>query len=257
MINARVVRGVVGVAGLLAVAELIGRSGVVDPVLLPRMSAVLAGAAELLVDPRFLSDISGTLLVWGGGLLIAVVVAAPLGILLGSLPKADLAARPLVEFLRPIPSIVLIPLVTFLLPWDHGVKMTVVVYAALWPVLINTMYGLRDVDPLAKETLRSFGFGKLAVLRRVSLPSAAPFVVTGVRVATSIALIVTISAELLAGGSDGIGAYMIRAQAGFRTDLVLAATVWTGVLGFAANALLVRAHRWAFRWHVVKAGGAT
>ncbi|GAA3835091.1 ABC transporter permease [Sphaerisporangium flaviroseum] len=250
------VRGVVGAAGLLAVAEALGRSGLVDPVLLPPISTVLAAAFQLVVNPEFLADISGTLTVWGGGLLVAVLIAAPLGVLLGTLPAAELAVRPLIEFLRPIPSVVLIPLVTLLMPWDHGIKGTVVVYAAVWPVLINTMYGLRDVDPVAKDTLRSFGFGELAILRRVSLPSAAPFVFTGVRVATAIALIVTISAELLAGGADGIGAFMIRAQSGLRTDIMLAATVWTGILGFAANAVLVRAHRWAFRWHVTKAGGA-
>ncbi|MFC4535868.1 ABC transporter permease [Sphaerisporangium dianthi] len=256
MIHARVVRGAVGVAGLLVVAELVGRSGLVDPALLPRVSTVLPAAARLLIDPEFLSYLSGTLVVWGGGLLIAVLVGTPLGLLLGSLPKAELAVRPLIEFMRPIPSIVLLPLVTLLMAWDHGIKMTIVVYAAIWPILINTMYGLRDVDPMAKETLRSFGFGKLSVLARVSLPSAAPFVLTGVRIAASIGLIVTVSAELLAGGVDGIGTYMIRAQAGFRTDLVLAATVWTGTLGLLANTLLMRVQGWAFRWHVVKSGGA-
>ncbi|GGL21662.1 nitrate ABC transporter permease [Sphaerisporangium melleum] len=255
MIKARTARGVVGVAGLLVVAELVGRSGLIDPKLLPRVSTVLKAAFELIVDPEFLFYLSGTLTVWGGGLLLAVLLGTPAGLVLGSLPKADLAVRPLIEFMRPIPSVVLLPLVTLLMAWDHGIKMTIVVYAAIWPILINTMYGLRDVDPVAKETLRSFGFGRLAVLARVSLPSAAPFVLTGVRIAASIGLIVTVSAELLAGGVDGIGTYMVRAQSGFRTDLVLAATVWTGLLGLVANALLMRVHRWAFRWHVVKSGG--
>ncbi|MCW2881153.1 MAG: transporter permease [Sphaerisporangium sp.] len=255
MIDRRVVvRGAAGAAVLLIAAELAGRSGLIDPVLLPPMSTVLAGAAGLLADPEFLTDLWGTVIVWATGLLTAIVIAVPLGVLLGTLPRAELAARPLVEFMRPIPSVALLPLVTLLIPYDHGVKITVIVYAAVWPVLINTMYGLRDVDPVAKETLRSFGFGRLAVLARVSVPSAAPFVLTGVRLAAATGLIVAISAELVAGGTDGIGAFMIRAGSGYRTDLILAATLWAGILGLLANMLLVRVQRWAFRWHTERTG---
>ncbi|MFC4592181.1 ABC transporter permease [Sphaerisporangium corydalis] len=257
MISARVARGAAGVAGLLIAGELAGITGLIDPDLLPRMSTVLSGAVSLATDGDFLLDVQGTLLVWGLGLLIAVLIAVPLGVLLGSMPRTERAVRPLIEFMRPVPSVVLIPLVTLLIPSDHGVKVTVIVFAASWPILINTMYGLKDVDPVAKDTLRSFGFGDLSILGRVSLPSAAPFMLTGVRLATSIALVVALSAELLAGGSDGIGAYMIRAGAGSRTDLVLAATIWTGVLGLLANSLLLSVQRRAFRWHTVKSGGGS
>jgi NitT/TauT family transport system permease protein len=257
MITPRGARGAAGAAGLLIAAELAGWSGLIDPVLLPRMSTVLARAAELLVDPEFLTDIWGTMTIWATGLLIAAVIAVPLGMLLGTFPRAELAARPLVEFMRPIPSIALLPLVILLIPDDRGPKITVVAFAAIWPILINTMYGLQDVDPMAKETLRSFGFDRLAVLTRVSLPSAAPFVLTGVRLAAAVGLVVAISAELIAGGTDGIGAYMIQAGSSFRTDLILAATLWTGLLGLLINGLLLRVQGWAFRWHMARAGGGT
>jgi NitT/TauT family transport system permease protein len=255
MIGRRVARGAAGVAGLLIVAEAAGASGLLDPAFLPRMSAVLLEAVRLTADPEFTPDLVATLRVWAMGLLIAILMAVPLGLMLGNLPRAELAARPLVEFLRPIPSIALIPLVTLLVPSTEAVKIIAVVYAASWPLLINTMYGLRDVDPVAKETLRSFGFGKLAVLRRVSLPSAAPFVMTGVRLASSIAFVVTVSTELLAGGVSGIGVYMIRAASGLRTDLIIACILWTGTLGLVANILLVRLQRRAFRWHAAGAVG--
>ncbi|MEU8266224.1 ABC transporter permease [Sphaerisporangium sp. NPDC049002] len=257
MIDRRVVRGAAGAAVLLIAAELAGRSGLIDPVLLPPVSTVLAAAGGLVADTEFWTDLWGTVTVWAIGLLIAIVIAVPLGVLLGTLPRAELAARPIVEFLRPIPSVALLPLVTLLIADGHSVKITVIVFAASWPVLINTMYGLRDVDPVAKETLRSFGFGRLAVLGRVSVPSAAPFVLTGVRLAAAVGLVVAISAELVAGGTDGIGAFMIRAGSGLRTDLILAATLWAGILGLAANALLVRVQRRAFRWHSARAGGGT
>lgn len=255
MIGRRAVRGAIGVAAAFIIAELAGRSGLIDPVLLPRMSTVLWEAIGLAVDLPFLADLRQTLISWAAGLLTAIVIAVPLGLLLGSLPKADLASRPLVEFLRPIPSIALIPLVTLLIPDNDGVKITVIVYAASWPILINTMYGLRDVDPVAKDTLRSFGFGRFDVLRRVSLPSAAPFILTGIRLAAAVAVVVAISTELLNGGSGGVGTYMIKASSAFRTDLILAATLWAGFLGIVTNLLIVRLQRWAFRWHTARDGG--
>ncbi|GII83071.1 nitrate ABC transporter permease [Sphaerisporangium siamense] len=257
MTRRRVARGATGVAVLLLAAELAGRTGLVDRSLIPLISEILARAAGLVVDPLFLADLQGTLVVWATGLLVAVAIAVPLGLFLGTLRRAELAARPLVEFLRPIPSVALLPLIALLVPDDAGIKITAVVYAAAWPVLVNTMYGLRDVDPVAKETLRSFGFGRLAVLMRVCLPSAAPFVLTGVRLATAIGLIVAVSAELITGGTAGIGTFMIRAGSGMRTDLVLAAALWAGILGLVANALLLKAQRLAFRWHAVTAEAAT
>ncbi|WP_316043503.1 ABC transporter permease [Actinomadura sp. CNU-125] len=128
----------------------------------------------------------------------------------------------------------------------------------LWPILINTLYALRDVDPVAKETLRSFGFGTPSVLWRVSLPSAAPFIVTGVRIAASVALVVVISTELFAGGWDGIGIYLSDTQSGGgRTDLLLAGAFWAGLLGLLANGLLLAIERIAFRWNTARVEGVS
>ncbi|GII80549.1 nitrate ABC transporter permease [Sphaerisporangium rufum] len=251
----RLARGAAGVAGFMIIAEVAGRTGLIDPSVVPYMSTVLVEAVRLPADPQFAEGLGKTLMIWGTSLLISLLVAVPLGLLLGSLPRADLAARPLVEFLRPIPSIALVPLVTLVVPFVDTIKIIVVVFAATWPLLINTMYGLREVDPVAKETLRSFGFGRMSVLARVSLPSTAPFVMTGLRLASSVAFIVTVSTELLSGGISGIGVFMITAGASLRTDLIMAAILWTGALGLVANALLVGLQRQAFRWHAMKAVG--
>ncbi|MEV0969618.1 ABC transporter permease [Microtetraspora glauca] len=253
---ARVLRGVVGAAGFLAAAELVGMSGLVDDRFLPRMSTVLAGAAGLVTDQDFLADAGATLTVWLLGLLLTVAVAVPAGLLLGTLPRAEAAVRPLIEFLRPIPSVAVIPLAILLFSDNLNLKLAVIVYASSWPVLINTIYGLKDVDPLAKETLRSFGFGPLPVLARVALPSAAPFIATGIRVASGIAIILAISAELMAGGSEGIGIYITEAASGSRVDLMLAATLWAGLFGVVADSVMVALERRLFRWHHVRTGGA-
>ncbi|SDJ65822.1 ABC transporter permease [Nonomuraea jiangxiensis] len=256
MTGARLLRGVAGVAGFLAVGELVLRFGLAEGLLFPAPSIVLREAAFLLVDGDFLAGVAATLTNWALGLLIAIVIAVPLGVLLGALAPVERAIRPVLEFLRPIPSVAIIPLAILLIPVDELMKVSVIGYASVWPILLNTLYGMHDVDPMAKESLRSFGFGPLAVLVRVSLPAAAPFVATGVRIATGIALVLAVSAELVAGGVAGIGVYVNVASSGNRTDLMMAATCWAGVLGVVANLGLLAAERRLFRWHHVRVGAS-
>lgn len=254
MTRARLLRGVVGAAGFLVVGELVIRFGLSSGVVFPPPSVILYQAVLLPVDGDFLLGMLTTLTNWALGLLIAVVVAVPAGVLLGAFTPVERAVRPLLEFLRPIPSVAIIPLAILLIPVDELLKVSVIVYASVWPILINTLYGMHDVDPLAKDSLRSFGFGGLAVLGRVSLPSAAPFVATGIRIAAGIALIIAISAELLAGGTAGLGVFVIQAGSGDRTDLIMAATFWAGGFGLLANVALQAAERRLFRWHRARTG---
>ncbi|MBC6462578.1 ABC transporter permease [Actinomadura sp. HBU206391] len=253
MRRVHIVRGAAGVAGAFGVAELVSRTGLVDPDSLPPASVVLWRATELVVDTDFLTNVANTLKAWLGGLLLATAVAVTAGFALSSTPWLSRATRIVVEFMRPIPSVALIPLALVTFGSATQSKMSLVFYAASWPILINTLYALRDVDPLAKETLRSFGFGKGAVLLRVSLPSAAPFVATGVRIAASVGLVVVISTELVVGGGEGVGGYLMETQSGGgRPDLMLAGAVWAGMLGLLINMALVALERRAFRWHMVR-----
>lgn len=255
MKHARVLRGVAGVAGFLAAAEVVGATGLIDDRFLPRMSAILRGAAELLVDQEFLVDARASLAAWGLGLLLTVAVAVPAGLALGALPPVERAVRPLIEFLRPIPSVAIIPLAILIFADNLHLRVAVVVYAASWPIVINTIYALQDVDPLAKETLRSFGFGPVSVLLRWRCP-ARLFIATGIRVAAGTAVILVVSAELLAGGSEGIGIYITEAASGNRMDLMLGAALWAGLFGVLSNTALVAVERRLFRWHDVRTGAA-
>ncbi|WP_433253450.1 ABC transporter permease [Streptosporangium sp. CA-135522] len=255
LLNSRLLCGALGAAGLFCVLEATGRIGLISPIAFPLASKVLARAARLATDGGFLSGVVSTLGAWALGLLLTVAVAVPAGFVLGTLPRVETALRPVLEFLRPIPSLALVPLALALFSDKFDMKVTLIVYASCWPVLMNTLYGLKDVDPLAKETLRSFGFGPLAVLWRVSLPSTAPFVATGVRLASAIALIVAISTELLAGGSSGSGIGVFLIEAGGSSDAmeyIIATAIWAGVIGMVSNSLFVLAERRIFRWHTAR-----
>jgi NitT/TauT family transport system permease protein len=253
------VRGIIGIAVFLAVAQAFGASGIVKQNVLPLMSTILARAAGLAGNGRFLADLGATLEAWAAGLAVTVIIAVPLGLLLGSVPVVRVASRAVVEFLRPIPSVALILLVSLLIGPGLRMFVTLIAYGGIWPILYNTMAGLDDVDPVAKDTLRAFGFGRLAIIRFVSLPSAAPFIATGIRIASSVALILGIGSGYVTGriNGPGIGAFIADANSGAgNTALVLGAVVWAGLLGVTLNLLLVWAERRLLPWHRASLGYA-
>lgn len=246
----RIRRGLVGAVALLGVLEALTRAEIVSPAYLPPASAVLVTTLRILVDPEFLTAMVATLAAWAGGLAVAACIAVPLGLVLGTSRRGYLASLAAVEFLRPIPSVALIPLAILLLGRGLDMRVALIAYASLWPILVNTVSGVREADPLARDTARAFGYGPRAIVRLVTLPSAAPFVATGVRIASAIALIVGISAELIAGGGPGIGTWMLtHSLSGIDRELVYAAIVVAGLLGLATNTLMVAVERRLFAWH--------
>jgi NitT/TauT family transport system permease protein len=252
----RWLRGAAGLAVLAAASEALGRAGIVHRDFLPPASVVLSRAVGLAEDPEFLSNLWSTIKAWAIGLAIAVGAGVSLGLVLGSVPVLNTAARAIIEFLRPIPSVALIPLVSLILGSGLRTEATLIVYAAAWPVLFNTIYGLQDVDPVAKDTLRAFGFGRLSVLLWVSVPSAAPFIATGVRLAAGIALILAVGTEILSGFGQGLGIFIAQAQQSVDgTADVLAGTVWAGALGLVINAVLVLGEWRLFHWRRAEADG--
>jgi NitT/TauT family transport system permease protein len=252
----RFARGLTGVLVFLLIGETVSRAGLVDSSYLPPPSTILARAVDLITDLSFLRDIAFTLTGWATGLLIAFVIAVPCGLLLGSLPVVNSAVRMLIEFLRPIPAVALIPLIVLIVADQGQIERILAAYAALWPILLNTIYAVGDVDPVARDMARSFGLGRFKILVRISLPSVAPFIATGARVASSIALIVTISTELVAGGGEhGIGIFMLSASGvSDNADVVFAAVAIAGMLGFLLDLIMRSVERRLFRWHFERLG---
>lgn len=253
--RSRVLRGLVGTVTLTALAEAGVRLAPVDTDYIPPPSTLIVRAAGLLADKGFLADLAATVYVWVAGLALAAVIAIPGGLVLGSVPTVRAATRSLVEFLRPVPPVALLPLAILVFAGETRMKLALTAYGALWPILFNTVYALADVDPVKVDTARVFGYGRLAVLRRICLPAAAPFIATGVRVSSSIALILAVSSGLMAGGRTGVGVFLIQASTGAQTNaLVLAAVGLTGVLGYVGNETLERAESRVFRWHLQSSG---
>lgn len=244
-----VLRGLSGVAALLVVWEAVGRAGVFAQDYFPPPSVVLPQLASMLTDGAFLLGVVATVLSWAIALAIATVIAVPAGLLLASMPAMRVASRAVVEFLRPIPSVAMVPLAILTIGGGPETKIGLAVFASLWPILFNTIYAFDEIEPLHVETARSFGAGRVRTLAWVALPSVIPFVLTGVRLSAAIGLAVVIGAEMLTGTSGGIGQFILAAASGAtRMDRVLAGVVVAGVIGYVINAGLEWLHRRWFGW---------
>ena len=249
---ARWARGLAGVVIFLAVAEVLGLTGAIPQSALPLTSTVLGHTVQLAGNARFLADLGATLEAWAAGLALTILAGVPLGVLLGSLPGVRVATRAVVEFLRPIPSVALILLVSLVLGPGLRMSVTLILYGAIWPVLYNTIAGLDDVDPMAKETHRAFGFSRIDTVRMVSLPSAAPFIATGVRLASSVAIILDIGAGYISGriSGAGLGAFIADYSSGAgNLPVILAATVWAGILGLVLDRAILGTEHRLLRWN--------
>jgi NitT/TauT family transport system permease protein len=243
-----------GILAFVLIAEFVTRLELVPPIYLPRASTVIYRMIELLQDPNFLAHVLATLFAWAVGLALATMISVPTGILIGTSELAYKMSSPLIEFMRPIPSVALIPLAILL--WGQGfyMKIILVTYATTWPILFNTVYGVHDVDPVAVQTARCFGLRHAAILRRISLPSAAPFIFTGIRISASIGLIVVIGAELLASADSGIGSYILFVSLnGGQMDSVLAGAAIAGILGAMINSVMGLIDRHFFAWRYLGA----
>lgn len=244
------VRNLVGLIAFLGLWELVVRSGLVREEDVPPATVVLTRIADLLGQEEFLRDTLATVLAWLIALGIAAAIGVPLGLVLGNFPRVRIATRALVEFLRPIPSVALIPLILVSIGGGPEAKITLAVYAAVWPILYNTIYAFDEIDPLLIDTARSCGVSKAGILTSVALPHAAPFVFTGLRISASVGLIVIVSTEFIAGANVGIGSVILEAAHGAgRTDIVLAGTVVAGLIGYLANEGLERLSGRLFGWH--------
>jgi NitT/TauT family transport system permease protein len=247
-------RVALGIILFFLVVEFITRLELVPPLYLPRASTVVHRMMVLLQDLKFLKNVLATLEAWAVGLALSTLITVPLGIWIGTSSLASKMTAPVIEFMRPIPSVALIPIGILLWGQGFAMKVILVAYATSWPILFNTIYGVHEVDPVAVQSARCFGLNRLAILRRISLPSAAPFIFTGIRISASIGLIVVVGAELLASADSGIGSYILFVSLnGGQMDSVLAGAAIAGIIGAMINWLFGIIDRRAFAWRYLGA----
>jgi ABC-type nitrate/sulfonate/bicarbonate transport system permease component len=246
----------VSIAAALGLWELVSRSGLISEQDLPAMTTTVGELWSMMQTEDFWVAFGQTVRGWALGLGIATALAVPIGILLGSSEFAGRAFRVPIEFLRPIPSAALIPLLFLTLGTTLKSEVFLATFGAFWPLLVQTIYGVRDVDPVTLDTARSFGIGGFERLYRITLPSAVPYIATGLRISSAVALILAFTAELFMG-TPGLGQIMNVAESFGLTEQVYALALATGFLGLAIYVVFSAIERRALRWHPSQRVGQT
>ena len=240
---------------LLVLWELVIRAGLISESNIPTASSTFAELLDQFRQPSFWVAVASTLEGWALGLGIAIATAIPLGLLIGSSRWTYRALRVPIEFLRPIPSVALIPLAVLVYGAGLESKVFLAAFASFWPLLIQTIYGVQDVDPVATDTARSFGLGRAARLYRITVPSAVPYIATGIRISSAVALILAVTAELVIG-SAGLGKEINLARAGGDLAALYALIIATGLVGWLLNISTTAGERRVLHWHPSQRGVA-
>jgi ABC-type nitrate/sulfonate/bicarbonate transport system permease component len=234
---------------LIGVWELLTRTGILPAQDLPPATAVGAAFIGDVQQFRVWEALGATLASWAIGLAAAIAVGIPAGLLLGSSRLSYLLFQPSLEFIRTIPSIAALPLLILLLG-TRGLSLAAAMtfLGAVWPIAIQTMYGVRDVDPTTMDAGRAYGLNRFQLFARIVLPSALPYIATGLRLGAVVGLLLSVAASLIAGGT-GIGFLIVNASFSGVPELVYARILLTGIMGLGVTITLVAIESKLLFWH--------
>ncbi|MFI6002650.1 ABC transporter permease [Streptomyces sp. NPDC051366] len=237
------------ILALIALWEIAPRAGLVDATFLPPVSEVAVAWWELAGDGQLAEHAQASLIRSFGGFGIAVAVAVPLGLLIGWYrPLADFLG-PLLEVFRNTAALALLPVFVLLLGIGETSKVSIVVYACVWPVLLNTISAVRNADPTLIRLARSMDLSTPRLFQKVILPASVPAVFTGIRLAGAVSILVLVAAEMI-GAKAGLGYLINASQYNFAIPQMYAGIVTISAIGVGFNQLLVTVERRLSLWRV-------
>lgn len=235
------------IIAFLLIWEIAPRIGLVDPVFIPSVSDVFLALVKLILSGELLMHASISLKRSFIGFALAIAIAIPLGFAVGWFRTFDKYIDPLLQTFRQIPTLALYPVFIILLGIGEASKIGIITKAALWVILLNTINGVRSVDPLLIKSARSMGVSHFDMFKKVVLPAAIPSVFTGLRLAGTISLLVLISAEML-GARSGLGFALTSFQLTFMIPEMYAMIVSLTILGLGINYSLLWVEKKVSHW---------
>jgi ABC-type nitrate/sulfonate/bicarbonate transport system permease component len=239
--------GLVFLALVLAALEWLTQTGAINRALFPPPSVVATTLWGLLAGGAVLKPLAATLALFAAGYAVAAAGGILLGLAMGTSPAVNNLLDPLIEAIRPMPKAALVPVLMLFLGYGAAMQITAVALASFFPVLINTVQGVRGTDPVLIATGRTFGLSRTAITFRIVLPAAMPYIFAGMRVAVGLALLMTILTEMLAG-SGGLGHLVLENQRAFRIRDMYAWLVILAAAGLLINIAMAHAERRFVPW---------
>ena len=222
-------------AALIAAWELAVRTGLIAYEFVPAPSAVLHGLTELARDGTLLADIEHTLVSVAMGWAVAMIVGVAVGAWLGFSPFSRRYFLASLEILRPLPGIAFAPVALLLFGFSRRTELAIIILPALWPVMVNTMGGIANVQPRLADVGRTFRLSQFEVVWRLLLPAALPSIIVGARISLALALVMAIVAEIV-GNPEGLGYAIVREQQSLQPEKMFAYIGIVGVIGVVLNA---------------------
>lgn len=232
---------------LLALWEIAPRAGWVDAAFFPPISVVAHAWLDMWHDGTTRENLLASLMRSVSGFGLAVLVGIPLGLLIGWYRRLADLLNPVIELFRNTATLALLPVFILLLGIGEASKIAIVFYACTWAILLNTVSGVRNVDPLLIKCARSMGLSPLRLFQKVVLPSAVPTIFTGIRLAGATSILVLVAAEMV-GANAGLGYYITYAQNNFQIDRMYAGILTVSALGLVINYGLVALERRFSAW---------
>ncbi|MER7402806.1 ABC transporter permease subunit [Streptomyces sp. NPDC000070] len=214
----------------------------------PPLRTILAAFPDVWTAQRLRGDVLPSVLRLAGGYALAAVLGVALGTVIGSYRRVRAVCEPVLEILRAVPPPVLVPVIMLFAGIGDTMKVTVIAVGCVWPVLLNTVEGVRAVDPVMAETARSYGITGVARLRNLVLPAASPQIFAGLRQALSIGIILMVISEMFAA-SNGIGFTVVQFQRGFAIPDMWTGILVLGLLGFLLSVVFQWVERRALGWY--------
>ena len=215
----------------------------------PNLPSFVAVITEIINDIQaLLLQIGITLRRAGIGFLIALVTMIPLGIFLGRIKAVGAIVEPIIEFLRPLPPIAIVPIAMMILGVGDESKLVVVVFGASFPILVNTIDAVKAQDPILARVAQSLRLSNFERMVQIGLPSALPRIVAGVKLSVVISILLTVVAEIILS-TDGIGAYLLNAQYSYNVAGTMAAIIMISLAGVLVNAITQLVLGYLLAWH--------
>jgi NitT/TauT family transport system permease protein len=237
----------IAVVVLAAVWEIVPRLGLVDATFLPPLSEVLEAWWALAADGELAQHVQASMIRSLSGLGLAILVGVPLGLLIGWYRPVATILGPLLELFRNTAALALMPVFILVLGLGETSKISIIVYGCAWPILLNTISGVRTVDPLLVKSARSMGLPPPRLFQKVVLPAAVPTIFTGIRIAGAYSILILIAAEMV-GAKAGLGYLINYAQYNFAVPDMYAGIVTISAIGLVVNQILVFIERRFSTW---------
>lgn len=236
------------VAALFVIWALSGSVGLLNPAIVPRIEAVAIALVKVLSRPEFFPALWATLFDSVVGVTLATLVAVPIGVLIGMFPGVERATRKLLDFGRSFPVVALMPIFVLVIGANSTMKITITAIACFFPILLQTIYGARRLEPTIVDTIQSYRIPFALRFFHVILPAAAPFIATGIRISISISILVTVGTEVIIQ-ITGLGSQVNFARTYNEVDVAFAYTLYAGLLGVVLTAIWDLLEGRILGWH--------